>query len=1043
MSSIALPQTTLPSKITLSESFVSSSRTQPHTTPITNLPSTPNTVSTGSLLALNASYIVYAVKNGLIRVMDRSSSNPLRTLLRSHTARITDCAFFGTDASGKGGGSDVLASVGGNSVVIWRIFSREDELSSEILLEIEWEPPADGANFMCKRVVWHPFNPNQFMLILNDNGDGNNDHNSQKVAMFVETTRLLTVSKDGHALCKASSSNTANPTVEGMLDLIVLDGEDGKSTEVTDLSWSNLDSRHVLSSHKDGYIRLWDLKDSVYIVNGKEVPAIDTSSSAKYAVSARCIMTVKVSSSSSVQRCFFLPSFEDACSFFKSGGGTAMEPGSNMTSPFVSVTDKGEVGLWSPFTITGSPPSVVQIVDLDSVSSSPVQAAICCLPHGKTEDDPPSAFVILGDESGNLAALHLASQWRHVPSPEVAAQRKVAAVTGFNYMSMFKSLQPIYSWSVMYSIDDSSDTKQFNIDCYCVQSKAVQKLTLSPTMCAAPTPLGQGYVPDGITLVDINSVISADEKSYADDDKIEFDDYDDVSEVEEVEEEEEEMKDMQPPVSVNSEDSAEEDKGATHPNQPSSLPSFLTGKTNSSSFSNWLGNLAGKAKTPTSNVPPTPTVTPVATPVTSQQQHILDLNKFPLPNIPESTDSIPSKASSSSLLSPSEILGVKPTDSENVGDSAAVKPKDKKPTKTEKKDSSKTKTSQEPGAVAILKREGPSGASTIEPSSSGAIGSVTKEEVEEIVRKAVGFHFQKQETMIVSEIQKAVRYEVQSGLVPILNKTVSKHLEETVSKTMKAQVNKSVKECMSIQTEEIANTVTASLREPLVDSFLATMREVMIPAYESGTRQMMEQISSSIETNLDLNQKNDESAMKMMETMSTRMDAMGKTIEVLLKAVATLASQQNSRSAAESIATTSNEDELKRVDQLIQSQDYEAAFTKALSASKPELAVYACKLSDLSTVIEGDTPLLSQPIMLCLMQQLGADLSQNEDLNMKIAWLQSVAVTLDPNNESIKKHVKGVCQQLVSNLQLKMADSDAGVRRQLQMLTQVIRGVGS
>jgi hypothetical protein len=296
--------------------------------------------------------------------------------------------------------------------------------------------------------------------------------------------------------------------------------------------------------------------------------------------------------------------------------------------------------------------------------------------------------------------------------------------------------------------------------------------------------------------------------------------------------------------------------------------------------------------------------------------------------------------------------------------------------------------------------------------------------------------------MIVSEIQKAVRYEVQSGLVPILNKTVSKHLEETVSKTIKTQISKSVKECMSIQTEEIANSVVSSLREPIVDSFLATMREVMIPAYESGTRQMMEQISSSIETNLASNQKNDESTAKMMEAMSTRMDAMGKTIEVLLKAVATMATKQNVGSTAESVVNTSKEDELKRIDQLIQSEDYEAAFTKALSASKPELAVYACKLSDLSTVIEGDTPLLSQPIMLCLMQQLGADLSQNDDLNMKIAWLQSVAVTLDPNDDSIKKHVKGVCQQLVSNLQVKMADSDAGVRRQLQMLTQVIRGVG-
>jgi enhancer of mRNA-decapping protein 4 len=1035
MSSIALPQTTLPSKISLSEFIFEEAAMfkQPHTTPITNLPSTPNPVSTGSLLALNAHYIVYAVKNGLIRVMDRSSANPLRTLLRSHTARITDCAFFGTDTSGKGGGSDILASVGGNSVVIWRIFSREDELSSEILLEIEWDPPADGANFMCKRVVWHPFNPNQFMLILNES----NDDSCGRVAMFVETTRLLTVSKDGHALWKASSSNTTNREVDGILDLIVLDGEDGKGTEITDLSWSTLDSRHVLSSHEDGYVRLWDLKDSIYVMNGKEVSTVDVSSSTMYAVSARCIMSVKVSSLSSVQRCFFLSSFEDACSFFKSGGGTAMEPGSNMTSPFVTVTENGEVGLWSPFTMTGSPPNVVQIVDLESLSSSPVQAALCCQPHGKTEDDPPSAFLVVGDELGNLATLHLASQWRQVPSPDVTAQRKVAAVTGFNYMNMFKTLQPIYSWSVMYSIDDSSDTKQFNIDCYCVQSKAVQKLTLSPAMCAAPTPLSQGYVPDGITLVDINSVVSADEKSYADDDKIEFDDYDEVSEAEE---EEEEARDRQSSVTTNSEDKV---KG-TDPHQPPPLPSFLTGKTNSGSFSNWLGNLAGKAKTSNSNVPPTPTVTPVATPITKPEQHILDLNKFPLPNIPESVDSIPSKSSSSSLLlSPSEILGTKPTDSENAIDSTVVKSKEKKPTKSEKKASSKSKSSQEPVAVAILKREDVSGASTVETPPTGAIGSVTKEEVEEIVRKAVGYHFQKQEAMIVSEIQKAVRYEVQSGLVPILNKTVSKQLEDTVSKTMKTQINKSVTECMSVQTEEIANTVTSSLREPIVGSFVATMREVIIPAYESGTRQMMEQISSSIETNLELNKKNDESTMKMMETMSTRMDAMGKTIEVLLKAVATLASNQNSASAAESIATTSNEDELKRIDQLIQSQDYEAAFTKALSASKPELAVYACKLSDLSTVIEGDTPLLSQPIMLCLMQQLGADLSQNEDLNVKINWLQSVAVTLDPNNDSIKKHVRGVCQQLVSNLQVKMIESDAGVRRQLQMLTQVIRGVGS
>jgi hypothetical protein len=107
------------------------------------------------------------------------------------------------------------------------------------------------------------------------------------------------------------------------------------------------------------------------------------------------------------------------------------------------------------------------------------------------------------------------------------------------------------------------------------------------------------------------------------------------------------------------------------------------------------------------------------------------------------------------------------------------------------------------------------------------------------------------------------------------------------------------------------------------------------------------------------------------------------------------------------------------------------------------MALFVCKHSDLSVVLESDTPNLSHPIMLCLMQQLGADLTTDDDLNIKLAWLQSMALTLDPQNESISKHIRGVVQQLVVNLQAKMATSDPALRRHLQMLLQVIRGIGN
>jgi hypothetical protein len=106
------------------------------------------------------------------------------------------------------------------------------------------------------------------------------------------------------------------------------------------------------------------------------------------------------------------------------------------------------------------------------------------------------------------------------------------------------------------------------------------------------------------------------------------------------------------------------------------------------------------------------------------------------------------------------------------------------------------------------------------------------------------------------------------------------------------------------------------------------------------------------------------------------------------------------------------------------------------------MAIFCCKHADLSAVLGGEKSALSQPILLCLMQQLGAAiaLSSGSDLEVFVSWLQEIALTLDPANESIVRHVPGVLQQLVGNINAKI-QSDPSMRRRLQMLLQVIRGM--
>ena len=136
---------------------------------------------------------------------------------------------------------------------------------------------------------------------------------------------------------------------------------------------------------------------------------------------------------------------------------------------------------------------------------------------------------------------------------------------------------------------------------------------------------------------------------------------------------------------------------------------------------------------------------------------------------------------------------------------------------------------------------------------------------------------------------------------------------------------------------------------------------------------------------------------------------------------------------------------VREISSLLERREYEQAFTRALSASDSDVAIYTCREADIAAVLQGPGgPALSQPILLCLMQQLGAVLAATSGptLQTVLVWLQDIAVTLNPADPSIVRHAGKVLSQLVENVNGKMAQGDPSLRRPLQMLLQVIRGMG-
>uniref|UniRef100_A0A7C9AF76 Enhancer of mRNA-decapping protein 4 WD40 repeat region domain-containing protein n=1 Tax=Opuntia streptacantha TaxID=393608 RepID=A0A7C9AF76_OPUST len=204
-------------------------------TPITKYVSDPGLIL-GQQIAVNKTYICYGLKLGAIRVLNINTAS--RYLLRGHTQRVTDMAFFAEDVH-------LLASASiDGRVYVWKISEgpgEEDksQISGVVVLAIHFSGEEGSIH---PRVCWHCHKQEILVVAIG------------KSVLRIDTTKV------GRGVEFVAEEPLECP-LDKQVDGIQLVGK--HEGEVTDLSMCQWMTTRLVSASKDGTIKIWEDRKAV------------------------------------------------------------------------------------------------------------------------------------------------------------------------------------------------------------------------------------------------------------------------------------------------------------------------------------------------------------------------------------------------------------------------------------------------------------------------------------------------------------------------------------------------------------------------------------------------------------------------------------------------------------------------------------------------------------------------------------------------------------------------------------------------------------
>eukprot|EP00245_Coleochaete_scutata_P002710 TRINITY_DN1372_c0_g2_i1.p1 TRINITY_DN1372_c0_g2~~TRINITY_DN1372_c0_g2_i1.p1 ORF type:complete len:729 (+),score=123.93 TRINITY_DN1372_c0_g2_i1:189-2375(+) len=188
----------------------------------------------GRQVAVNRSYIVYGLRDGHIRILNINTAT--RALLRGHSTRLSDMAFFAEDVH-----LLITASVDGR-VIIRRIeevvgADGKSVIKERVIMALRFVGPWEVAN---PRVVWHPHQQDHVIV------------SCSRFVFAIEVFRAATAigMEEGLMPENIVECNVDHP-LEGVHVL------SGHTQDVTDLAIPPGIATRLASASLDGTVRIW------------------------------------------------------------------------------------------------------------------------------------------------------------------------------------------------------------------------------------------------------------------------------------------------------------------------------------------------------------------------------------------------------------------------------------------------------------------------------------------------------------------------------------------------------------------------------------------------------------------------------------------------------------------------------------------------------------------------------------------------------------------------------------------------------------------
>ncbi|EWM24973.1 enhancer of mrna-decapping protein 4 [Nannochloropsis gaditana] len=295
-----------------------------------------------------------------------------------------------------------------------------------------------------------------------------------------------------------------------------------------------------------------------------------------------------------------------------------------------------------------------------------------------------------------------------------------------------------------------------------------------------------------------------------------------------------------------------------------------------------------------------------------------------------------------------------------------------------------------------------------------------------------------------------------------MGEVVSRRTKEAIAEAMggvEERIARAIKSVIAAELGDVPGQVKGAVvaglgqavKDPISSSFKQCFQDMLIPAMQSTTQRMFAQMKEGLSKNIAAARSdagpgqglNGAGAAALTEVkgelaqVRTELASFSSALGALSAQLSALSSRMENGdtvgfaggfgggwlgrgagrggseavpAASASIVPGGRKEELLRD---VRAGRFEDVFVSVLSSQDLDLLLWLCSEAPKDDIFDSEPPMLSQPTMFCLLQQLTFQLGKHTA--QKLEWMQELVLAVDPKDAVIGSYLGEVCPELIRN----------------------------